>query len=169
VDRGRALRQNGKVFDLYDMEIEVHYQKPNYGYAAHRGTLEPNGLLPVFRVIPVEDQTLPGFAARWDGGNRDTGKERFELDTDIIRGTAGTPPDEEIKKFEREWDGYSGHHSTKLVVAEGHAYEVKIATPTLGRIFEAVVSFALHRKQEISLQSGQVVNLTKKVKRANTR
>jgi hypothetical protein len=54
------------------------------------------------------------------------------------------------------------------VVAEGHAYEVKIATPTVGRIFEAVVSFTLHRKQKISLQSGQVANLKMKVKRANT-
>lgn len=168
MDPERALRQNGKVFDLYDMEIEVHYQNPNYGYAAHKGTLEPNGLLPVFRVIPVEDQTLPAFAARWDGGNRDTGKERFDLDTDIIRGTPGTPPDEEIKKFKRGDDGYPGHHSCRLVVTEGHAYKVKIAWPTVGRIFEAVVSFTLHRKQENSLQLRQAVNLTMKVKRANT-
>ena len=82
---------------------------------------------------------------------------------DIIRGTPGTPSDEEINKWRGEKGDYSGHHSAEIPTVGGHAYEVRIATPTQGCIFEGVVSFALRRKLEVPVSTPTEVSVSKEV------
>ena len=86
--------------------------------------------------------------ARWDGGSRDEGKKQKEdLDVDV----EGVSKRQQ-HRFERGQGGYSGHRSKKLPSATGRGYEVSISTLD-GRIFEAIVSFAVHRKIAFSAQS----------------
>jgi hypothetical protein len=144
MDPKRALKQDGKVFDVVNVAKTERYLKPDYRCEAGTGTREPTGKLTVFRLIP-RDEKLPSFEARWDGGNRETNRERFDLDIDI-QGVSKS----EKRKFEKGGGGYSGHHATEIPVTEGHAYEVSIATPA-GKIFDGTVSFTLCRQQEISV------------------
>ena len=47
-------------------------------------------------------------------------------------------------RFENGKDGYSGHHTEKVVSDKGHAFEISIGTPH-GKVFEGVGCFNLHR------------------------
>ena len=63
MDRERALREDGRVFDTYDIEVEPHFVNPNYCYARGKGSREPTGKLSVLLILPFEDKTLPTFEA----------------------------------------------------------------------------------------------------------
>lgn len=144
MDPERALKQDGKVFDVVNVTRTEKYLKPGYRWEAGAGTRESTGKLTIFRLIP-SDETLPSFEARWDGGNRETNRERFELDVDI-QGVSKS----EKRKFEKCSGGYSGHHTKEIPVTEGHAYEVSISTPA-DKIFDGTVSFAVRRQLAISV------------------
>lgn len=133
-------RQDGKVFDITNLVITEQHRSPDYCCETGPCTLAETGELVLFRILPISDEALPSFRARWDGGSREPGKqERFELDIDIVGVSKA-----EKRKFEKGLDGYSGHHAKKIA-ADRHLYEARIATPR-GRIFEATVSFSLARK-----------------------
>jgi hypothetical protein len=149
----RVQQQDGKVFDVADLTINVRYQSQDYICQRGNGSLTPTGHLIVFKLTPVSSKP-PSFVARWDGGSREPGKqERFDLDIDMV----GMSKDE-VEKFERGQAGYSGHHTTKIHAPTGHGYEILVKTPN-GEVFDATVSFTLHRRQAVSISSSATVNL----------
>ena len=98
----RVLAPRGQVFHVRDFGlVEVRFLSPDYAFEECDGTLTPTGRLDIFRLSP-RNPSLPGFVARWDGGNR-YGHEQFDLDIDMVN--AG---DDEIAKFRRDQDRCTG-------------------------------------------------------------
>jgi hypothetical protein len=143
----RIQKQDGKVFENFSVEIRPTYLNPTYTLSDQTANeISPTGLLKVFELNSSGDG--PSFTARWDGGNRSGGSERYELDMDI-HGVS----DQERIRFKHGLGGYSGHHTTKLESNKGHAYQVSLKTPN-ELIFEGTVCFNLLRKHgfEASIQ-----------------
>ena len=89
----RVLEPRGQVFHVRDFGlVEVRFLSSDYAFEECDGTLTPTGRLDIFR-LSARDPSLPGFLARWDGGNR-YGREQFDLDIDMVN--AG---EDEIAKF----------------------------------------------------------------------
>ena len=143
----RVLESKGQVFHVRDFGlVEVEFLSPNYAFEECDGTLTATGRLDIFR-LSARDPLLPGFAARWDGGNR-YGHEQFDLDIDMVN--AGN---DEIAKFRRGQDGYTGHHAIRTTVPTGHhRYAVTIAIPH-GVVFDATCSFTLHRQVSVTVKA----------------
>ena len=125
--------------------VEVRFLSPDYAFEECDGTLTPTGRLDIFR-LSARDPSLPGFAARWDGGNR-YGHEQFDLDIDMVN-----VGDVEIAKP-------TGHHR----------YEVTITTP-LGVVFDATCSFTLHRQVTVKAAArvGAMLRWSAHLPRAST-
>jgi hypothetical protein len=135
----RVQRQDGKVFEIGNVAIEEErYRSPDYKFEAEDCHLSSTGHLKIFRLTPISGKP-PSFTARWDGGSREPGKERFELDIDM----EGMSNDE-IRKFKGDKCGYSGHH-TVSDAPDSHRYQILLKTPN-AMIFDATVSFTLLRK-----------------------
>jgi hypothetical protein len=143
----RVLESKGQVFHVRDFGlVEVRFLSPNYAFEECDGTLTATGRLDIFR-LSARDPLLPGFAARWDGGNR-YGHEQFDLDIDMVN--AGN---DEIAKFRRGQDGYTGHHAIRTTVPTGHhRYAATIAIPH-GVVFDATCSFTLHRQVSVTVKA----------------
>lgn len=141
----RVLKEDGKVFEIKNLEIKQTYLNPMYRLVGYDpSVLKPTGHLAIFELRPLSGNG-PSFIARWDGGSRDEGREqRQDLDIDI----EGVSKRERLR-FERGEDGYCGHHSGKLHGMIGHTYRVSIVTPAQ-KIFEATVNFSVLRKIEFS-------------------
>jgi hypothetical protein len=151
-------QKDGKVFDTKNINVQQRYLNTDYNLVEESGKLGLTGHLAVFRLEPKKPG-LPSFAARWDGGNRSTGRERTDLDIDIYG-----VPDEEVKKFRAMKDGYSGHH-TNSISNDSHTYDVSIKTPSVP-VFDGTVSFRLLRKMELSASTSPKVGLETMVVRA---
>ena len=105
----RIQKQDGKVFENFSVEIRPTYLNPTYTLSDQTANeISPTGLLKVFELNSSGDG--PSFTARWDGGNRSGGSERYELDMDI-HGVS----DQERIRFKHGLGGYSGHHTTCLL------------------------------------------------------
>jgi len=148
----RVHKPDGKVFEVRDLDVQRRHLDPDYEFEMGDGTLGPTGHLIVFTLKPIRSG-LPAFTARWDGGVREGGKERFDLDVDI-----DGVSESERRRFRNGKEGYAGHHAVKVQSATGHAYDVTINTPR-GTIFEAAVSFTLHRKLGLDVSSSPVATL----------
>ena len=137
----RIQKQNGKVFENYNVEINQVYLNPNYTLLKQSANvISSTGRLGVFELTPSRDG--PSFSARWDGGSRDDGKtETYDLDIDIDRVS-----EEERTRFKNDQGGYTGHHAINVPSDTGHAYQVFLRTPR-EIIFEGSVCFGLLRKQ----------------------
>ena len=138
----KALKEDGKVFAISNLIVDIAYQDPTYNIIkSATNAITQHGLLEVFKLEPISG-IGPSFVGRWDGGSREVGKkERQDLDIDIE-----CVSESEGRRFRAEKDGYSGHHSTPLHTAAGWAYEVVIRTPKEGMIFKANVTFGVLRK-----------------------
>ena len=137
----RIQKQNGKVFENFNVEIHQIYLNPNYTLSKQSANeISSTGRLGGFEITPSRNG--PSFSARWDGGSRDEGKkEKYDLDIDIDR-----VPEEERTRFKNGQGGYSGHHTINVPSDTGHAYQVFLRTPS-ELIFEGSVCFSLLRKQ----------------------
>jgi len=140
----RIQREDGKVFETYNIEIRETYLNPKYTLSKAVSTvISRTGLLKIFELTPSQNRAL--FVGRWDGGSRDEGKqERFDLDFDIEGVSA-----EEKRRFEKGEGDYAGHHTTRIDSDRGWKYQVCIRTPE-GLIFEGTLCFNLHRKVGVS-------------------
>ena len=135
------------MFHFRDFGLEeVRFLSPQLRFRGVRRHADPDGPprhLPAERKRPI----AAGFVARWDGGNR-YGREQFDLDIDMVN--AG---EDEIAKFRRDQDGYTGHHAVRTTDPTGHhRYEVTITTP-LSVVFDATCSFTLHRQVSITVKA----------------
>src|SRR5438105_9027443 len=79
----RIQREDGKVFENYNIEIRETYLNPKYTLSKEASNvISRTGLLKIFELKPSQNGS--SFVGRWDGGSRDEGKqERFDLDVDI--------------------------------------------------------------------------------------
>jgi hypothetical protein len=151
----RVQKADGKVFNIADFTKNVRYQSQDYIFQQGDGSLTPTGHLVIFRLERISGEPL-SFVARWDGGSREPGKSKFELDIDMC-----SKEKDEVKKFIGGQAGYSGHHAIKKTdVSNCHCYEVLIKTPN-DVVFEATVSFTVHRQLGVSLSTSNspTVNL----------
>jgi hypothetical protein len=157
----RVLEPRGQVFHVRDFGVvEVRTLSRDYEFEVCDGTLTPMGRLDLFRLGP-RVISLPSFVARWDGGNRH-GREQFDLDIDMRNA-----PVDDIEKFRRGQEGYTGHHSIRTTVLTGHhRYEVMIATPR-GIVFDATCSFTLHRQISVAIRAEGRVSCDAQVIRAS--
>jgi hypothetical protein len=140
----RVQMQDGKVFEINNLTIDVRCLNPNYSLLKQdSAALGATGRLDLFELRP-QSGGGPSFFGRWDGGSRDQGKvERDDLDIDI----SGVSRAEQ-HRFESGKNGYAGHHSSRIPSTTGRAYEVSIRTRTDNMIFDGTVSFGVHRKME---------------------
>jgi hypothetical protein len=147
--KGTAGSEKGrKAFETCNVEIHTTYLSPKYTLSKQAASqITSTGQLNVFELNPLREG--PSFKARWDGGNRASGKpERNDLDIDIY-GVS----DEERCRFENGQGAYSGHRNKAAADKTGRVYHVFLRTPN-EMIFEGTVSFNLLRKLgfEASLQ-----------------
>jgi hypothetical protein len=122
----RIQKQDGKVFENYNISISTAYLNPNYTLVEQtHNEISSTGLLKFFEIIPSGDG--PKFTARWD--------QRAEaMDIDISS---------DVERFKHSKDGYSGHQPIKV---NGNEYQVSVRTPS-ARIFDGTVRFSLLHKQ----------------------
>ena len=153
MDRERALRQDGKVFDTFAVTKTVEGLHSAYRWEYAEGTRQPNGHLVVFRLLP-DDRSLPTFEGRWDEGET-------ALDIDIVPSTASKS---QIWRFKHGVLGYGGHHPDKIDALEGYAYKVEIMFAS-STIFVGTVSFALGRRLAISTSTSVETSVSKEVHR----
>jgi hypothetical protein len=153
VERERALRQDGKVFDTFAVVKTMEGLHPAYRWEYAEGTRQPNGHLVVFRLLP-DDCSLPTFEGRWDEGET-------ALDIDIVPNTASKS---QIWRFKNGVLGCGGHHPDKIDALEGHEYKVEIVFAS-STIFVGTVSFALGRRLAISTSTSVRTSVGKEVGR----
>lgn len=148
----KVRKQDGKVFEIFNVEIHTTYLNPHYTLSQKTANeIAPTGRLNIFELNPSERG--PSFSGRWDGGSRDEGrKERCDLDIDIY----GVLEEERIR-FINDRGGYSGHHTKEVPSDTGHAYRVSLRTPS-EVIFEGTICFNLHRKMGFEASLGFAPN-----------
>jgi hypothetical protein len=137
----KLQKEDGKVFEAKDIAIDVRFLNPKY-VLLKQGTAVPEemGRINIFELRRKSGDG-PFFSARWDGGSRDKGKDRADLDVDIYGVSKA-----EQRRFKNGANGYAGHHSNKIASTMGHTHEVSITTPKDNLIFSGVVSFSVLRK-----------------------
>jgi len=110
----KVMREDGKVFEVRDLEVKTRFLDSNYKIYRGSGELTPTGHLVVLKLTQKTGRP-PSFVGRWDGGSRDAGtSERYDLDFDMI----GMPLDQ-VMNFKGGRGGYSGHHSKNFPVENG--------------------------------------------------
>jgi hypothetical protein len=146
MNRDKARLQDGRVFDIRDLNVEQRYLHPDYTYVKGDGKLSETGQLILFELKPNKESD-PSFIARWDGGNRAI-PEKIQYAVDIdMRG----PSKAAEKKFRDGADGYCGHHTEKVSDTE-NKYRALIKTPN-GRVFDATICFTKHHGLTIQTQT----------------
>jgi len=142
MEREEAKQEDGKVFEIRDIEIERTYLSPKYTLSYEPiANISGTGRIDVFALTPISGKG-PWFVGRWDGGRRrSTRPQPSDLDVDI-EGVSKL----EKNRFKREERGYSGHHTLRQPSAKGWKYKVSLKTATDGGIFEGEVCFTAHRK-----------------------
>lgn len=121
--------QSGIVSKVSNLEVSHHYLRPEYKIEICDGKLDmENGLLSIAKIVPTSGSG-PSFIARWH-------QRTEELDIDM-RGAS----EDEIGMFERSESGYSGHHTTPILDANKHVFQVNVSTPHRA-IFEGTMSFS---------------------------
>jgi hypothetical protein len=146
----RVSKQDGKVFEIRDLRIAERYRSDEYILSTSEvAAISPTGHLAIFDLRPVAESG-PSFVGRWDGGSRSAGKERDDLDIDIERVSKAV-----ARQFKNGEAGYSGHHSMRVPIPNERVYQVLICIP--GKmIFDAAVSFSVHRKIEFSATTATI-------------
>jgi hypothetical protein len=132
VDRQQKINQtntrSGRVSKVSNLEVNPTLIHPDYKSEPCDGILSDTGKLEILKVVPKSGEG-PYFIARWDQG-----PEHLDID---MRGASNSA----TRKFKKDKDGYSGHHTSRTVDPDKRLFDIKIRTP-LGTIFDGTVSFS---------------------------
>jgi hypothetical protein len=132
VDRQTKIDQinsrSGRVSKVSNLEVNPTLIHPDYRCELCDGILSVTGKLEVLKVVPKSGDG-PYFIARWDQGTE-------QLDIDLRRASNSV-----TRKFRKNKDGYSGHHTSLITDADKRLFDINLHTP-LGTIFDGTVSFS---------------------------
>ena len=118
-----------KADGAHNISLVEEYRDPRY--RLKMSPVSPatrTGLISLFELVP-DDQSLPGFVARWDHR-----AQTIDIDPEPL-----TCIDRET--WRNEQNGYRGHHTNHLSGATG-AYQIDVRTPN-GPVFKAIGSLNL--------------------------
>jgi hypothetical protein len=135
MDRKLARIEDGRVFSINNIKIEVNHLNINYSIHEFNGSeLTETGLLKLIE-FRSSDESLPYFIVRWDEKN-------YTIDTDIYNCSKDVR-----KAFLKKQNGYNGHH-TKLLNESPRLFKLEIFLPTL-IVFRGTITFNAHRRMTV--------------------
>jgi hypothetical protein len=159
VDRQTKITQissrSGRVSKVSNLEVNSTLIHPDYKSEPCDGILSETGKLEVLKIVPKSGDG-PYFIARWDQG-----PEHLDID---MRGASNST----IRKFKKDKDGYSGHHTSRTTDPEKRLFDITIRTP-LGTIFDGTVSFSNTYEEIIVVTANATMTCDAKVIRAGSK
>jgi hypothetical protein len=127
-----SVKEDGRVFEIRDVELTEHYSNPDYPYE-----FEPLAKLSDtaewFLFLFMRRGGGAWFRGRWD-------EDQETIDVDILDVAAA-----EKRTFARS-DTKFGHHTIQGFDATRYLFHLNIARPNGERVFEGDISFTVLRK-----------------------